>query len=117
MLRHVLALGLVHVCLSSSPNDGTVSVAVTSDGASAVGEARLKDNEKAQPAAARSESQGSLLHPDYPQLPLAQAQTYKYGAPINLDFPGLQLGQCALFFLTVKPTIISLVGRACLVPF
>lgn len=107
MLRHVLALGLVHVCLSSSPNDGTVSVAVTSDGASAVGEARLKDNEKAQPAAARSESQGSLLHPDYPQLPLAQAQAYKYGAPINLDFPGLQLGQCALFFLTVKPTIIS----------
>ena len=31
------------------------------------------------------------LHPDYPQLPLTVAQAYKYGAPINLEYPGVQL--------------------------
>ena len=33
-----------------------------------------------------------MLHPDYPQMPLSLAAEYKYGVPINLSYPGLQLG-------------------------
>ena len=31
------------------------------------------------------------LHPNYPQLPLSLAHRYRYGSPINIDYPGLQL--------------------------
>ena len=41
------------------------------------------------------------LHPDYPQMPLSLAAQYKHGVPINLSYPGLQLGVLREFSLMI----------------
>jgi len=38
-----------------------------------------------------SDEQSSNVHPRYPQLPLESARAFKFGAAINLTFPGVQL--------------------------
>ena len=54
-----------------------------------------------------------MLHPDYPQLPLSLAAEYKHGVPINLSYPGLQLGvpQCVSFLFPQSTDSTSLATK------
>ena len=91
-LHILLTLALTQPSCSESPGSGTSSVQVEAGGAVAADDSMpSSDNPPAELGEEHRDSQ-SLLHPGYPQLPLARASEYKYGTPINLDFPGLQLG-------------------------
>ena len=60
----------------ATPSGARVSVEVEASGA---------------PRSGPHEENVVQLHPRYPQMPLALAGEYKYGPPINLEYPGLQL--------------------------